>query len=155
MSTYTQIYYHIVFSTKNREPVLMSGARETLFRYIWSVVSRNNGRLYRINGTTDHLHVLTNLHPTVSLSVFVKEIKATSSYWIHKTNLFPEFSNWQPGYGAFTHSIRDLDRLVEYIKRQEEHHRVLSFAEEFDALLVESGLDPAAQGIRDGVEKPD
>lgn len=93
MSTYTQIYYHIVFSTKDRAPVLVKGGRESLFRYAWGIIHKRNCRLYRINGTLDHLHILTSLHPTVSLAGFVKEVKAGSSYWIKTNKVFPEFSN--------------------------------------------------------------
>ena len=140
MSTYTQIYYHIVFSTKGRARVLLQSGRESLFRYVWGIIEKRRSRLYRINGTSDHLHILAALHPTVALADFVKEIKTGSSYWIKSNRVFPEFSNWQDGYGAFTHSRRDKDRLIEYIKRQEEHHRKLSFADELRALLVEAGV---------------
>ena len=140
MSTYTQIYYHIVFSTRGRAPVLLQSGRESLFRYVWGIIQKRRSRLYRINGTSDHLHILAALHPTVALADFVKEIKTGPSYWIKSNRVFPEFSNWQDGYGAFTHSRRDKDRLIEYIKRQEEHHRKLSFADELRALLVEAGV---------------
>ena len=141
VSTYTQIYYHIVFSTKDRVPVLDQSGPESLFRYIWGIINKRKGRLYRINGTSDHLHILTSLHPTVSLADFVKEVKAGSSYWINQNKVFPGFSNWQDGYGAFTHSDGDKNRLIEYIKRQEEHHRNVSFADELRALLVEAGVE--------------
>ena len=141
MSTYTQIYYHIVFSTKERAPVLVKKDREGLFRYVWGIVQRRNSRLYRINGTLDHMHMLTGLHPSVCLADFVKEIKGGSSYWIKKNKLFKGFSNWQAGYGAFTHSIEDRDRLIEYIKHQEDHHKKVSFADELRALLIEAGVE--------------
>jgi putative transposase len=141
MSTYLQIYYHIVFSTKNRAPVLDKCGRDRLFHYAWGVVKNRNSRLYRINGTEDHLHLLTSLHPTVALADFVKELKGGASYWIKKNKVFPQFVNWQDGYAAFTHSVREKGRLIEYIKGQEVHHRAVSFADELRALLVESGVD--------------
>jgi putative transposase len=141
MSRYTQIYYHIVFSTKERAPVLARAGREDLFRYIWGIISASKSRLYRINGTPDHVHLLSSLHPTVSLSDFVKQIKGKSSYWIKKNNIFPDFSNWQVGYGAFTHSSQDKDRLIEYIKGQAEHHKHVSFGDELRDLIIEAGME--------------
>ena len=123
MSTYTQIYYHIVFSTKERAPVLIPSCRTSLFRCAWGIIRRRDSRLYRINGTLDHLHILTNLHPSVSLANLVKEIKGGLSHWIKSNQLCPGFSNRQNGYGAFTHSGLDKERLIEYIRNQEDHHR--------------------------------
>lgn len=140
MSTYVQIYYHIVFSTKNREPVLAANCRKDLFRYIWGIIKNRQGYLYRINGTEDHLHMLSSLHPTCCLAYFVKDIKIASSRWIKENGVFPGFANWQDGYGASTHSLKDKDTLVEYIKNQEDHHRRKSFRDEFRALLLEAGV---------------
>ena len=140
MSTYTQILYHIVFATKNRDPVLMPERREELFRYIWGITKNLNCTLYRINGVEDHLHILVSLHPTVCLSDFVKTVKVASSTWIKEQNLFPQFTHWQDGYGAFTHSLKEKDALVNYIKNQQEHHRVKPFLEEFQTLLAEAGM---------------
>jgi putative transposase len=75
MTTYTQIYYHIVFSTKNRDPVLTHERREELFRYIWGIVKNRNSRLHRINGTEDHLHIFSGLHPSCCLADLVRDIK--------------------------------------------------------------------------------
>ena len=76
MSTYTQVYYHIVFSTKNRAPALAPAGRESLFRYVWGIINKRKSRLYRINGTLDHLHMLTSPHPTICLADFVMKSKA-------------------------------------------------------------------------------
>ena len=79
MSTYTQVYYHIVFSTKNRERHLVEDRREDLFRYVWGIIKNKKSHLYRINGVDDHVHVVTSLHPTVCLSDMVKDIKTGTS----------------------------------------------------------------------------
>ena len=141
MSTYTQICYHIVFSTKERQPVLRADRRQDLFRYIWGILKNRNSHLYRINGAADHLHILTSLHPTVCLADLVKEIKTGSALWIKEQVLFPMFSHWQDGYAAFTHSNEQIDPLIEYIKRQEEHHTRTTFAEELRKLLEEAGIE--------------
>ena len=140
MSTYTSICYHIVFSTKARQPTL-KGNRTDLFRYIWGVLKNRESHLYRINGAEDHVHILTSLHPTVSLADLVKEVKTGSSSWIKEEKVFPMFSYWQEGYAAFTHSKHEIDGLIEYFKGQEEHHRRMTFAEGRRQFLVEAGIE--------------
>ncbi len=141
MSTYTQILYQIVFSTKNRDPTLTKNHRDELFKYIWGVLKNKKCHLYRINGVEDHLHIVTHLHPSVSLSSLVKDIKVSSSLYIKEQNLFEKFKSWQDGYGAFTYSIKEKDRLIEYVKNQEEHHRIKTFKEEYIELLHEHGIE--------------
>ena len=140
MSTYAQIFYHIVFSTKNRERVLGKPRRDDLYRFIWGVLQKRRCHLYRIGGVEDHVHIFTSLHPTVALSDLIKEIKTASSLWIKGQQVFPAFSHWQDGYGAFTHALTDKSRLIEYIRTQEEHHKQVSFREEYESLLAEAGL---------------
>ena len=140
MSTYTQIHYHFVFSTKLRERTLDKARRDDLFRFVWGILQRRKCHLYRIGGVEDHIHLLTSLHPTIALSDLVKEIKTTTSSWIKGQHVFPRFVHWQDGYGAFTHSMPDRERLIEYIKGQEDHHKRVTFREEYEALLAEAGL---------------
>jgi len=141
MSTHTQICYHVVFSTKDRQPILRADRREDLFRYIWGILKNRESHLYRINGTEDHVHILSSLHPSVSLADLVKDLKTGSSLWIKKESIFRMFSHWQDGYAAFTHSKREINGLIEYIKRQEEHHRRTTFVEEYRKLLEEAGIE--------------
>ena len=140
MSTHTAISYHIVFSTKDRAPVLKQDRREELFRYIWGIIENRQGHLFRISGVEDHIHVLTSLHPTVSLADFVKDIKTGSARWIKQNAVYKGFTNWQEGYGAFTCSKRERAGLIEYIKEQEMHHRKMKFEEEYRKLLLEAGV---------------
>jgi REP element-mobilizing transposase RayT len=121
--------------------MLTAARRPDLFRYIWGILKNRECRLYRINGAEDHVHVLTSLHPTVSLADLVKDIKTGSSLWIKNEALFSMFSHWQDGYAAFTHSKQDINGLIEYIKGQEEHHRRTSFAEEYRKLLEDHGIE--------------
>ena len=138
MSTYTQILYHIVFSTKNREPSLLKENREQLFRYIWGISQKHNCFLIRINGVEDHIHLLIRLHPSVALAALVKDIKMSSHKFIKDQNLFPDFISWQEGYGAFTYSIKAKNKLINYIKNQEEHHKDVSYKDELISLLEEN-----------------
>ena len=137
MSTYTQILYQIVFSTKNAEKVLLKNNREKLFRYIWGILKNKNCILYQINGIENHIHIATHIHPSVSLSSLVKDIKISSSSWIKEQRLFPDFVAWQHGYGAFTYSNKEKHALIEYVKNQEEHHKSISIKEEYINILKE------------------
>jgi putative transposase len=142
MSTHTQIFYHIIFATKDRQRVLDKAKRDDLYRFTWGVLNHRKCHLYRIGGVEDHMHIFTSIHPAVALADVVKEIKTASSAWIKGQKVFPRFTHWQDGYGAFTHALADKERLIEYIKKQDEHHKKVSFREEFEALLAEAGLKP-------------
>lgn len=136
MSTYTQIIYQIVFSPKYRNSVMTDGRkRQLLYKYIRGVLNNNDCVAYEINGVHDHLHIATHIHPAVSLSSIIKDIKVSSSLWIKENNVFPEFTGWAKGYGAFTYTIREKDALVNYIRQQERHHMIKTFYEEYIELL--------------------
>jgi putative transposase len=124
MSTYTQIIYQIVFSTKDREQTLLEeDKRKLLYNYIWGILKNKDCHLYQIGGIEDHLHILISLHPTVALATLVKDIKVASSAYIKENNLFPLFKHWQDGYAAFTYSIEAKNQLIQYIKNQIQHHQ--------------------------------
>jgi REP element-mobilizing transposase RayT len=97
MSTHLKIIYHIVFSTKNREPTLVANKRDDLYRYIWGALKNKKCHLFRIGGIEDHLHILTSLHPTIALASLVKDIKLSCSKMIKEEGLFLGFSGWQNG----------------------------------------------------------
>ena len=141
MSTYTQILYQIVFSTKHREPSLEDGNRKELFKYIWGILKNKKCHLYQIGGVADHLHIITHLHPSVALSDLIKDIKLASTENIKSKDLFTAFKGWQDGYGAFTYSIDAKDKLINYVKNQEEHHKKKSFIEEYKELLAEHKIE--------------
>ncbi len=141
MSTYTQILYQIVFSTKRHEKTLYEKDREKLFQYIWGIMKNRKCHLYRINGVEDHIHILTSLHPTIALSDLIKDTKLACSKMIKENNIFPLFQGWQDGYGAFTYSIDAKENLIEYIKNQKAHHKKESFIEEYKRFLKENKID--------------
>jgi len=137
MSTYTQLIYHIIFSTKHREPTLIKDHRRRLFAYIHQLLTNKKCHLYRINGVEDHLHILTHIHPTIALASLIKDIKLACDDLIKEEEIFPDFQGWQDGYGAFYESIKAKERLMNYIKNQEEHHRKVTFLDEYKTLLNE------------------
>jgi putative transposase len=140
MNTYTQILYQIVFAPKNREHVLVRNNRHELYKYIAGILNNKRCHLYRIGGISDHIHIVTHLHPTIALATLVKDIKIASTEYIKKDKLFPGFLGWQDGYGAFTYNIDEKDKLIEYVINQEEHHKTKSFREELIELLNEHGI---------------
>ncbi|MFL0684889.1 REP element-mobilizing transposase RayT [Algoriphagus aquaeductus] len=141
MGTHTQLIYHIVYSTKHREPTMVQDEKKRLFAFIHHLLTNKNCHLYRINGMEDHLHILTHIHPTIAISSLVKDIKLASDDFIKREDVFPKFKGWQDGYGAFTESIKEKDRLIAYIRNQEEHHRKVSFLDEYKALLKEHEIE--------------
>lgn len=141
MSTYKQIFYHIVFSTKYRTPSITEAYETDLYKYIWGIIKKNKCTLYRIGGMPDHLHIFSDLHPTVCLSDYVKDIKLASNIWMKEHGSFPDFAGWQDGYGAFTYSLNDKERIINYIKNQKQHHKTESFLDEYKRLLAENRIE--------------
>ena len=137
MSTHTQILYHIVFATKYRKPTIEKSQKKRLVAYIFQLLTTKKCHLYRINGVEDHIHILTHIHPTISISALVKDIKVSTSIFLKKELIFKNFDGWQEGYGAFSEAIKSKDRLINYVKNQEKHHEKKSFFDEYKALLEE------------------
>ena len=141
MSTYRQIYYHVVFGTIYRKPTITKRYEMELYNYISGIVKNKGCKLYIINGIADHIHLMTDLHPTIRLADFIKDIKVSASLWMKETDKFPGFEGWQTGYGAFTYSTREKDMIINYIKNQKEHHLTESFYEEYKRLLIENEIE--------------
>jgi putative transposase len=141
MGTYRQIFYQIVFGTKNRKPTINAAHENELYKYINGIITNKNCKMYQINGMEDHLHIMCDLHPSLCLADFVKNIKVSSSLHMKTGVNFRAFEAWQEGYGAFTYSIRDKDRIINYIKGQKEHHQTENFFDEFKRLLTENEIE--------------
>ena len=88
----------------------------------------------------DHIHIFCDLHPSLSLSSYVKDIKIASNIWMKESGKFPDFQSWQEGYGAFTYNVKEKDMIIEYIKNQKEHHKTESFYNEFKRIIIENGI---------------
>ena len=140
MASYRQLYYHIVFGTKFRSRSIPDANCEELYKYIWGFVKNKKSVLYRINGSTDHLHLLVDIHPTIALSTFVKELNVSTSIWLKQQKGFEHFVSWAEGFAAFTISHNDRDRVIEYIKTQKEHHKKINYTDEYKSLLDEFGI---------------
>jgi len=141
MSAYRQILYHIVFRTKESEKTLHQEHQADLFQYIWGIIKNKNCVLFRINGMEDHIHILCDLHPSIALADFIREIKISSSKWIKASGFFPYFKGWGVKYCALTYSYKERDIVINYIKNQQEHHKKESFQDEIKRLLKEHGIE--------------
>ena len=131
MSSYRQHLYHLVFRTKNNLDTIKQDHVNELYAYITGIIKHKNSHLYRINGIENHMHILTDMHPSIAPADFLRDIKASSS-----------FTGWEVGYGSFTCSYRDLNMLIEYIKNQQVHHKTVTFEDEYRQLLLEAGITP-------------
>lgn len=141
MTSYRQIYYQIVFGTKYRNPTINPKHEEELYKYIWGIIKEKNCKLYRINGIEDHIHIMSDLHPSIALADYVKDIKVATSIWMKDCGMFPDFEGWQDGYGAFTYSVRERDMIINYIKNQKQHHEKENFYDEYKRLLIENEIE--------------
>jgi putative transposase len=134
--SYVSSYFHCVFSTKERWPIITPSLREGLWPFLGGIARENGMKAIEIGGVQDHVHILLSLPSTMAISKAMQLIKGGSSKWVHDT--FPEHQlfNWQVKYGAFTVSVSLLDKTIVYIRNQEKHHRKVSFQEEFLTLLA-------------------
>ncbi len=137
-NSYLKVYVHYVFSTKNGEAFIHPDLEKQLWAYMASIAKSNQVHPILINGMPDHAHVLVSLPSTVTIATAIQKIKGSSSHWVSQN--FSELSDfeWQIGYGAFSVSHYDLNKVIQYIKNQKEHHKIHSFREEYLHLLKEN-----------------
>ena len=138
--SYTNLLYHIVFSTKERRPLITPEYEERLYDYVGGTIRKLGGISLELNGTSDHIHLLAKLRPDCALSNVLRDLKANATGWMH--DVFPSLKNfsWQRGYGAFTVSQSNVAAIRQYIARQKEHHRNISFRDEFIQFLKENEI---------------
>lgn len=132
-------YLHIIFSTKNREPLIVPEIEARLHSYIVGISKRQKVPVIKINGMEDHVHILLKLHPSVALATLIKEFKVYSTAWMKRSG-YPGFA-WQEGYGGFSYSKSMLDPVIHYIENQKHHHRQISFKDELELLKKKWGVE--------------
>ena len=137
--TFTQLLFHIIFSTKHREPVISPEIEPRLYNYIGGVIRGERGSLLEIGGVADHVHLLVRWRPDGSLSDLMRSVKGNSSRWMHEQFPATPFA-WQDGYAAFSVSKSAEGDVQRYIAGQREHHRARSFMEELEAFLTAHGV---------------
>ena len=134
----SKVYIHLVCSTKNREGNILMKYREEMFRYIAGALNEMNCNAIAVGGEKDHIHALFCLSRTKTLSDVVRDLKTNSGKWM-KEKLGCNFL-WQSGYGVFSVSQSTVEQVVKYIKNQQEHHKKISFQEEYISFLKAYGI---------------
>ena len=139
--SYTQTFYHIVLCTHHRIPAIVEEHERELYSYMHGFLRDKGGHLYRIGGMPDHVHLFVSLPATLAMSKFVQELKVSSSKWLKSNPHFPLFNGWTKEYAGFTKSYYEKDKIVRYIARQKEHHRRVTFKDEYRKFLVKNGAE--------------
>jgi len=138
---YTKLLYHVVFCTKYRKNTISATHEKELYAYIMGIINNKKSKLYRIGGTENHLHLLIDIHPTFALSDFMRELKEHSSKWLGQNPDFPDFESWAVSFAAFTYNVNEKQTIIDYIKNQKEHHKTVSFEDEYRQLLIDNGIE--------------
>ncbi len=134
-NTYTEIHIQTVFAVQNRESLIRNAFKDELYKYITGIIQSNEHKVLQINGMPDHIHILFGMRPSQSLSDLMKQVKQDSSKWINNKGFVNGKFSWQAGYGAFSYAKTQLPGVIRYIQNQEEHHKSLTFQEEYINLL--------------------
>ncbi len=140
-NTYTQINIHCVIVVKGRENIITQNFRDELFKYMYGILKNDGVFPLAIGGWQDHVHLFFEMQPTESLSKLMQMLKSTSSKWINDNKKVRGRFEWQSGYGAFSYSRSQRDRVINYIMNQEEHHSHKTFKEEYLAMLKDFEID--------------
>ena len=141
-----KLYCHLIFATKHRESAINLEHCDDLYRFIAAQLRKQGCYVYAINGGLDHVHACIDLPSTVPPADIVRDVKRTSSSWASSCGLFPKFRGWGEGYGLFSVSPSHRDAVIEYIRKQKEHHRAVPFDDEYRRILNLYGIafdDPA------------
>lgn len=139
--TFSQIYIQVVFAVKARECLIQPHWEEELYKYITGIVTKKGQKMLAINGMPDHIHFLIGMRPSCCLSDLVREVKKASNEFVNAKHFTNFKFQWQEGFGAFSYGHDGLDRVIAYVRNQKEHHKKLSFQEEYKAFLKEFKIE--------------
>ncbi|MDQ2177324.1 IS200/IS605 family transposase [Marinifilum sp. D714] len=140
-NTYTQLYIQYVFSVKGRGNFIKEKFRDELEKVMCGIVTNHKCKTYAIYCNPDHTHIFVGMHPSVSPSKLMEQVKSGASNWLNHKKYIPGKFNWQDGYGAFTYSKSHIDRVVKYVLNQPEHHKKHTFREEYLSFLKKFDVD--------------
>jgi putative transposase len=141
MSSFTSLAYHVIYSTKRRHPSIAADFRSRLYEYLGGLIRERKGSSIEIGGVADHIHILTYFPASIAVSDIVRDIKAISSGWINDQGFVRGRFEWQIGFAAFSVSFSLIEPVRKYILKQEEHHRIRTFEEEYTAFLEKHGIE--------------
>lgn len=134
-NTYSQVHLHFIFAPKYRQALITSDWETSLYKYITGIVEARQHKMIAINGMSDHLHMLVGFRTTQSIADLMQDVKADSSQWINVNRFCGSRFEWQAGYGVFSYAKSQVPSVINYIQTQKEHHRKLTFREEYLAFL--------------------
>lgn len=139
--TFTNLAYHAIFGTKDRQPLIRGVYRDRVYAYIGGILNLHEGLLIRAGGTSNHVHLLFQSSATTATAEIMRVVKTNSSKWIHETYPDADTFFWQTGYAAFTASKSAIPDVARYIENQEKHHRTQTFEDEYKALLCRHEIE--------------
>ena len=139
--SYAHLCYHVIFSTKNREPMIHKSFQPDLYAYIGGIVRERKGALIEIGGVEDHVHILAKLHQSFAVADMIRDLKSGSSRWVNDSKHCPGHFSWQTKYGAFSVSQSAIPDVIKYIRGQEAHHAKESFQDEFRRFIQRHGFE--------------
>ena len=139
-NVYYQSTVQLVFAPLHRQASIRPVFQEKLHKYIAGILMNQKHKPLAINSQYDHIHILLGMHPC-SIPDLVRDLKSSSSTYLNENRFSPSKFQWQEGYGFFTYSLKDRPALIDYVNNQNEHHRKKTFQEEYEALMIELGID--------------
>lgn len=139
--TFSQIYFHVVFSVKNREKLLDEEWEVKLYKYISGIIQSQGQKPLIVNGYQDHIHIFTNTKPDINISHLIRDIKRSSSLFVNKESFTKKKFRWQSGYGIFSYSKSSIKSVIKYIENQKEHHSGQNFEDEYVEILNKFDVD--------------
>lgn len=139
--SYSNCFYHIVMRTYRSIPWIAEAHEKELYAYIHGYCKGVNATLLRIGGMPDHVHILVSIPTSMAVAEFVRRLKNMATLWLKNNKAkFPLFDGWGEGYAAFSYSRFDVGKIKQYIMNQKEHHKRVSFADEYRQWLTENGV---------------
>ncbi|WP_373493011.1 IS200/IS605 family transposase [Aquiflexum sp.] len=152
VGTFSKIYIQVVFAVQGRNSLIQSNWEEELYKYITGVFKNKDQKLLAINGMPDHIHILIGMKPSCRLSDLVMEVKKASNKFVNEKRFTKYKFKWQDGYGAFSYSHSALDKVIAYINNQKEHHKKITFKEEYIAFLKRFQIEYKDEYLFDWIE---
>lgn len=151
-NTYSQVYLQLIFAVKGRFSLIPVKHNDELQKYITGIIQNRNQKLLAINNVSDHIHILIGFGTTISIADLLRDIKAISSKFINEKRWIKGRFEWQEGYGVFSYSRSQIDRVIKYINSQQEHHKKKSFKNEYLDILKKADINYDEQYLFDWIE---
>ncbi|REL24879.1 IS200/IS605 family transposase [Rhodohalobacter sp. SW132] len=140
-NTYTQTYIQFVFAVQNRKSLILPDWEHHLYKYITGIIQNKRNKMIAINGMPDHLHMFIGFHTTDSMAGLIQVVKSESSKWITDRGFTDSKFKWQEGFGAFSYSRSQINRVYHYVMNQKQHHKKKTFREEYVHMLEKFGVE--------------